>query len=161
MNPPKDLELIETEYFDGFREGLYLFYNWAIRRYIVYKQYLSQLVKLCVVDGPNKEFREPGEWLFWTFRRADIFKAGSLDPERAINDYVEDLMFKDKATLSWEKKARELSEEANDAFKWLFTGRTSCLTTNRRHRRLNPKKIYGYDPRTDKMYKLRRKNGRS
>jgi hypothetical protein len=165
FNPPENLRLVQENVFPHFRPGLTLFWSLEISRYMLYKEWNDKYVLLGIIDSPNLEYREPGEWLLWLLRAGDILKCGNLDPAKALAEYEKELDAPTETERDRERNMKDLQSAMVSDWNRLVTGKTGVLfgQTNRPiHAKVKKNKvIFGMRQSNGKLYKLQRKKYRA
>lgn len=151
---PKEYEIVQTELFRHFRDGLILFFNRQINRYLLYRRYKSVFVHIYTYANENLGYREPGEWLYWQLRKADILVGGSIAKAKALQDYDKYLEAPNPVDLENKKKAQELQDEIYKDYYRMLSGKIGVilgLAQNKLHRKTKKNPV---------IFALRQSNGK-
>ena len=158
QNIPREYELVKTDLFRHFRDGLTLFLNRQINRYLLYRLYKNVYVHVYTYNTKDLGYIEPGEWLYWQLRKADILQGGSVDKNKALKEYEHYLEEPNQIDIDTKKKAQDLQEEIMKDYYMMLRGRTSAifgLIDNKLHRKMRKQKVVMAVRQKDgKLYKL-------
>ena len=133
------------------RNDFQLFWNKVINRYVLFRfsQLVQAWVKILVIEGPNKTYREPGEWIYWHLRKTDFMRFGSLrEGQKVAEREVWALSpIEQKQTKDYLEMLYNLNKEYDT---YMVAGRTSAMIGqgNASARKFNKKKQYFVNTKT-------------